>query len=95
MVSFGSDLRCSVARWPAAPHDEGVPRQPPPARRRDRWIGAITKAVPMIVLRFLDAVSQGIGICWIIAVLKAATVCVGRVTEVAFPTACRTARVRH
>jgi hypothetical protein len=46
-------------------------------------------------LRFLDAVSQGIGICWIIAVLKAATVYVGRVTEVAFLTACRTARVRH
>jgi hypothetical protein len=49
----------------------------------------------MIVLRFLDAVSQGIGIRWIIAVLKAAIVYVGRVTEVAFLTACRTARVRH
>jgi len=44
----------------------------------------------MIVLRFLDAVSQGIGICWIIAVLKAAIVYVGRVTEVAFLAACRT-----
>jgi hypothetical protein len=61
-------------RWPAAPHDEGAPRHPPPARRRDRPIGAITKAVLMIVLRFLDAVSQGIGICWIIVVLKAAIV---------------------
>ena len=49
----------------------------------------------MIVLRFLDAVSQGIGICWITAVLKAAIVYVGRVTEVAFLAACRTARVRH
>jgi RND family efflux transporter MFP subunit len=38
---------------------------------------------------------QGIGICWIIAVLKAAIVYVGRVTEVAFLAACRTARVRH
>ena len=82
-------------RWPAALRDEGAPRQPPPARRRDHPIGAITKAVLMIVLRFLDAVSQGIGICWIIAVLKAAIVYVGRVTEVAFLAACRTARVRH
>jgi len=49
----------------------------------------------MIVLRFVDAVSQGIGICWIIAVLKAAIVYVGRVTEVALLAACRAARVRH
>jgi hypothetical protein len=42
----------------------------------------------MIVLRFLDAVSQGIGICWIIAVLKARALARGS------PSACDTRRER-